>query len=316
MRMLERQTAALKGLGRMEGLTAEVARFKAGLERLPLWLPAAGLIRQCAEVLAMIARIAQRLDRSLVVTVIGPSGSGKSTLVNALAGGVPISPAGHDRPTTRKVVVLGSGGEDAAELGRELGADALALQLIEDGRLPHGVCLIDTPDTDSTANRRHLPMLEQVVARSDVLICVFDAENPKRRDHADILAPIVKRFDGESLVAVINKCDRLDETELREKILPDFRGYLHAAWGGAVDRALCVSARRHLRDPAWDAEAGPRHGFDQFTDLARIVFGEMAAGGFAIDRRVENAGRLHAVVSEEIRRELLADRDPLEEAER
>ncbi len=116
MRMLERQTAALKGLGRMEGLTAEVARFKAGLERLPLWLPAAGLIRQCAEALAMIARIAQRLDRSLVVTVIGPSGSGKSTLVNALAGGVPISPAGHDRPTTRKVVVLGSGGEDAAEL--------------------------------------------------------------------------------------------------------------------------------------------------------------------------------------------------------
>ncbi len=316
MRTLERQAAALKALGRMEGLTAELARFKAGLEGLPLWLPAAGLSRQCAEALAMIDRIARRIDRSLVVTVIGPSGSGKSTLVNALAGGAAISPAGHDRPTTQKVVVLGRGGEDAVELGRELGADALDLQTIEDGRLPPGVCLIDTPDTDSTANRRHLPMLERVVAHSDVLICVFDAENPKRRDHADILGPIVGRFDGESLVVVLNKCDRLDETELRERILPDFRDYLHAAWGGAVDRALCVSARRHLHDPAWDAAAGPRHGFDQFVDLTRIVFGEMGRSGFAVDRRVENAGRLHAVVREEIRHELAADRDTLEEAER
>ncbi len=101
-----------------------------------------------------------------------------------------------------------------------------------------------------------------------------------------------------------------------ERIRPDFRDYLHSVWGGAVDRALCVSARRHLHDPAWDAAAGPRHGFDQFADLTRIVFGEMGRSGFAVDRRVENAGRLHAVVREEIRHELAADRDGLEEAER
>ena len=140
----------------------------------------------------MIDRIGERLDRSLVVTVIGPSGAGKSTLVNALAGGEEISAAGHHRPTTERVVIFDRGGEDAAELARELGVDAADVRSAGGGRLPEGLCLIDTPDTDSTANRRHLPMLERAVAHSDVLICLFDAENPKRRDHVDTLAPIVR----------------------------------------------------------------------------------------------------------------------------
>ena len=53
------------------------------------------------------------------------------------------------------------------------------------------------------------------IARSDMLICVFDSENPKRKDHVDFLAPFIQRFNGESLVVVINKCDRQDELEYR-----------------------------------------------------------------------------------------------------
>ena len=130
-------------------------------------------------------------------------------------------------------MVFGSGAEEAEELTRELGAEAVAVRPAAGGRLPEGVCLIDTPDTDSMANHRHLTALSAAVAHSDVLICVFDAENPKRRDHADYLAPIVRRFDGESLVAVLNKCDRLDETELKERILPDFLDYIQGllGWG-------------------------------------------------------------------------------------
>ncbi len=316
MKALERQTAALKALGRIEGHAAELRRFKGDLDRLSLWRPAAGLARQCAEALQMIARIVERLDRSLVVTVIGPSGSGKSTLVNALAGGDEISPAGHSRPTTERVVIFDRGGEDAAEMARDLGAGAVDVRVAGGGRLPEGLCLIDTPDTDSMANRRHLPMLERVVASSDVLICVFDAENPKRRDHADTLAPIVRRFDGESLVVVLNKCDRLDEAELQEGILPDFLEYLRTAWGGAAGSALCISARSHLRDPAWDPAAGPRHGFDQFENLTRVVFANMGRSGFAIDRRADNARRLCDVVRAELQRELAADREAMEAAER
>nr|MCU0605772.1 50S ribosome-binding GTPase [Desulfobacterales bacterium] len=181
MKALERQTAALKALGRIEGLSSELRHLKADLGAFSLWRPAAGLLRQCEEALHMIARIAERLDRSLVVTVIGPSGSGKSTVVNALAGGDEISPSGRQRPTTERVVIFDRGGEDAPELARDLGAETVDVRPAGDGRLPEGLCLIDTPDTDSMANRRHLPMLERAVAHSDVLICVFDAENPKRR---------------------------------------------------------------------------------------------------------------------------------------
>ncbi len=314
MKTVERQAAVLKALGRVEGYSAAIGLLKSTLETAPLWGPAAGLIRQCDEAIRMIDAIAARFERSLVVTVIGPSGSGKSTLVNALSGGGELSPTGHQRPTTGKLIVFGSGGEDAAELARELGKDAVDIRPAASGNFPAGLCLIDTPDTDSMELRRHLPALERAIAHSDVLLCVFDAENPKRRDHADFLAPVVKRFDGDSLVAVLNKCDRLEENELKTVILSDFRDYLQSAWGGAVDHALCLSARRHLREPRWDPETSPRHAFDQFDDLRRLVLGASMRGTFVIDRRAENARQLHTFVAEEVAREFAADRQALETA--
>jgi len=314
MRPLERQRSVLQALGRIEGIRAEIGLLKAGLEAVPLWRPAAGLARQCTEVLGMIRKIATRLERNLVVTVIGPSGSGKSTLVNALAGGVELSPAGHRRPTTSALVLLGSGAEDAAELAADLGAGSVETRQVSARGFPAGLCLIDTPDTDSMAFPQHLPALERVIAQTDVLICVFDAENPKRRDHADFLAPLVQRFAGESLVAVLNKCDRLDAHELKTQILPDFREYIRSAWRGAVDRALCLSARRHLQEPAWDPSAMPRHDVDQFEDLRGLVFGLAGQGSHVIDRRVGNARQLQSAVLEDAGRELRADRQTLEAA--
>lgn len=316
MRKREHQAAVLKGVGRIEALISEIDLLKSGLESVPLWRPAAALARQCDEAIRMIRTIAARFERSLVVTLIGPSGSGKSTLVNALAGGAELSPTGHRRPTTDTLVVFGAGREDAAELTRELGSDSVAAAAAADGHLPERLCLIDTPDTDSMDFQRHIPALERAIDRSDVLLCVFDAENPKRRDHADFLAPFVRRFDGQSLVAVLNKCDRLDEAELKRTILPDFIAYLQTAWEGAVDRALCVSARRHLREPDWDPSAGPRHDFDQYEELRGRVFELVNHGGLVIDRRVENARQLHAVVLAAAGRELEADREALGAARR
>jgi hypothetical protein len=176
------------------------------------------------------------------------------------------------------------------------------------------VCFIDTPDTDSMAFRRHIPALERAIAHSDVLLCVFDAENPKRRDHADFLAPFVERFDGESVIALLNKCDRLDESELKTSILPDFLDYLQAAWQGKVDRVLCICARRHLREPGWDPSTGPRHDFDQFEELRSLAMGCANRGSLVIDRRVDNARQLHAVVLGEAGRELSTDRPALDAA--
>jgi energy-coupling factor transporter ATP-binding protein EcfA2 len=316
MKALERQSVLLKAKGRLESLKTELALLKSRLDEAPLWQPGAGLGGQCLEAAAMIDGIAARMERSLVVVVIGPSGSGKSTLVNALAGGQTLSPTGRDRPTTGHLIVFGAAGDDGVELTRELGGESVEMRAAAGRALPERVCLIDTPDTDSMALQRHIPALERAVAHADVLICVFDAENPKRRDHADFLAPIIRRFDGQSLVAVLNKCDRLDAAELRERILPDFIAYIQAAWQGAVDRALCISARRHITEPAWDAAAGPRHEFDQFDELQSIVFGAMGQGRFTVDRRLENARRLHEVVLDDARRELAADRDVLQAAGR
>ncbi|MCU0605779.1 MAG: hypothetical protein MUC33_24355, partial [Desulfobacterales bacterium] len=156
MTPLDRQKAVLQALGRIEDLRAEIDLLNSRLEPLSLWRPAAGLARQCAEALRMIRAIGTRLERNLVVTVIGPSGSGKSTLVNALAGGAELSPAGHRRPTTGALVLLGSGGEDAAELTRDLGAGSVEAREVSAPGFPAGLCLIDTPDTDSTAFPKHL----------------------------------------------------------------------------------------------------------------------------------------------------------------
>ena len=83
--------------------------------------------------------------------------------------------------------------------------------------------LVDTPDTDSTASDLHRPLILRAVEHSDILLCVFDAQNPKRRDHADFMAPLVQRFHGASLVAVLNQVDRLGEKELTTEIAPEFK---------------------------------------------------------------------------------------------
>jgi hypothetical protein len=196
----------------------------------------------------------------------------------------------------------------------ELGSGSVDIPAAAGTPFPDHLCLIDTPDTDSMAFRRHRPALERAIAHSDVLLCVFDAENPKRRDHADFLAPFVERFAGESVFALLNKCDRLDEGELKGSILPDFLDYLRGAWQGRVDRVLCICARRHLREPGWDPSAGPRHSFDQFEELRGLVIGGRSGGSLVIDRRADNARQLHAVVLSEAGRELSADRPVLDNA--
>jgi len=149
-----------------------------------------------------------------------------------------------------------------------------------------------------------------------MLICVFDAENPKRKDHVDFLAPLIRRFDGSSLLVVLNKCDRLDAGELQEQIFPGFRAYLQHALGDRPDRTFCICARRHLQDPRWDSAAPPKHEVDHFGELKSLLVDATRRHGFAIDRRVDNARALHDEVFREAARQLTADRPALEAAAR
>ncbi|MCK5206160.1 MAG: 50S ribosome-binding GTPase, partial [Desulfobacterales bacterium] len=272
------------------------------------------LKKQCDEAIRMINDIAERFDRKLVVTLVGPSGSGKSTLLNALAGVDDLSEIGHRLPTTDHLIVFSGNPNDGGQL-----IEALDSEIVETRSNPAAddfehVLLIDTPDTDSTAFKKHIPIVEQTIAKSDMLICVFDAENPKRRDHVDFLAPFTRKFSGESLVCVLNKCDRLDEPELKNQIVPDFLEHIRMGWQMPADRVFCISARRNLKDSDWDADAGPRHDFDEFEDLKQLVVNTINRAGYVIDRRIENAERLRDFVFEEAGREVLKKKAVLADA--
>jgi energy-coupling factor transporter ATP-binding protein EcfA2 len=311
---LDRQTALLKAMGRIEGFKNDLHRLNSELSEAPLWLPGRRLEKQCSQAIGMIEGIAERFDRKLVVTLVGPSGSGKSTLLNALAGVDDLSEIGHRRPTTDHLIIFSGNPNDGGQL-----IEALDSEIVETRSTPAAddfehVLLIDTPDTDSRAFKKHIPLVERTIAKSDMLICVFDAENPKRRDHLDFLAPFIRKFSGESLICVLNKCDRLDEPELKKQIVPDFLEHIQMGWQMPADRVFCISARRNLKDPDWDADAGPRHDFDEFEDLKQLVVNTINRAGYVIDRRIENAQRLRDFVFEEAGGEVLKNKAVLADA--
>jgi energy-coupling factor transporter ATP-binding protein EcfA2 len=312
--MIDRELAALNALGKMEEHLHAMTELTARLEQVPLWLPSHALAKQAAEARRMMTRVQARMDGRLVVTLIGPSGAGKSTLLNALAGIDDLSPVGRRRPTTNGLVVLANAPEPVHQLLGPLDDKQVQIRSSRDAdRLSH-LILIDTPDTDSTENAVHWPLILHTVAHSDILICVFDAQNPKRRDHADFMAPLVRHFHGASLVAVINQCDRMDARELTEVITPEFRTYLQEAWNIQPEDVMLISARRHLQQPQWDPHAGPRHDLDQFDRLRRLVFDTFSRPGFEQDRRLANARQINDFMQAQVRQAVEQDRPTLRQA--
>ncbi len=311
--MMDRELALLAAVGQLETHIQAVARLGEQLTRVPLWQPAGPLAKQAAEARHMIESLRTRMDRRLVVTLVGPCGAGKSTLLNALAGVDDLSPAGHTRPTTRGLVLFSNDAEAATQL---LGPDApqATMRASQAADLLRHMILVDTPDTDSTAGDQHRPLILKAVEQSDILLCVFDAQNPKRRDHADFMAPLVQRFHGASLVAVLNQVDRLGEKELTDEIVPDFQAYLNQAWDTPPQRLLLTSARRHLQRPRWEPQAGPRHDLDQYEELRRLLFDTFSRPGFGPDRRLANARRIGDFLAEQVRQAAAHDRPVLSQA--
>lgn len=245
----DRNTAVLRALGKIAECKNDLQRLSAELGHAALWLPGRILEKQCQQATGMIDSIAGRFERKLVLTLVGPSGSGKSTLLNALAGVDDLSDIGHQRPTTDHLIVFSANPGDSDQLVEELDSEIVETRSNSAAVRFEHVLLVDTPDTDSRAFRKHIPIVEKAIARSDMLICVFDAENPKRRDHVDFLARFIPTFSGESLVCVLNKCDRLAEAELKDQILPDFIEHIRTGWQISADRVFCISARGNLNDP-------------------------------------------------------------------
>ena len=304
---------SIKALGKIEGFKHDVRMLCNAIDRVPMWQPGAGLRKQCDEVLRMIDHLEARFERKLIVTIIGPCGSGKSTLLNALAQVDNLSETGHRRPTTENIVVLSRETKDADHLKEQLGVSHVDMRSSPAAASLEHVLLIDTPDTDSTQQKKHIHLVQNAIAVSDILICMFDAENPKRKDHVDFLAHYVRLFNGDALMVVINKCDRQDKKELTQIIVPEFLEFIKTAWEKPIQKIFCISARQHLQDPDWDSTARPKHDFDEFIDLKQMIFGTFNRPGYSIDRRIENAQSLRDYIFEEVTLEIQKDSITLKE---
>jgi GTPase SAR1 family protein len=307
------QTASIKAIGKIEGFKHDVRMLCNAIDRAPMWQPGTGIRKQCDEVLRMIEHLEARFERKLIVTIIGPCGSGKSTLLNALAQVDNLSETGHRRPTTQSIVVLSRETKDAEHLKEQLGVSHVDMRSSPAAASLEHVLLIDTPDTDSTQQKKHIHLVQNAIAISDILICMFDAENPKRKDHVDFLAHYVRLFNGDALVVVINKCDRQDKKELTQIIVPEFFEFIKTAWEKPIQKIFCISARQHLKDPKWDPTARPKHDFDEFIDLKQMIFGTFNQPGYSIDRRIENAQSLRDYIFEEAGLEIQKDSKTLKE---
>ena len=287
------------------------ARF---LETLPLWRPGAALKKECREILDLMDKHEKRLERKLMVAVVGAGGSGKSTLVNSLAGIDGLSDAGTMRPTTTKIVLVCRWPGDAVFLDPLFKPEEL--QVISDPgatRMDH-LLLVDTPDIDSTQQAAHRPLVKRVIEMADVLLCVFNSENLKTRDQVDFFHPYVQRFHGESIIGILNKCDRVDERELKEVMLPDFRQHITRAWERPMVSLFCISARRHLKNPDWDVNADPRHDFDQYGDLVNLLTGSNHLPGAVTERRLNNVEALRKLARSEVQKAIQPCKGPLEKA--
>ena len=311
---LAAETEAIRQRAAIHQVEADMTVLSETLEAMNYWRPAAILAQEGREMMTVIDQLHQRIDKKLVVTIIGPSGSGKSTLLNALAGVDDLSQTGRDRPTTHQPLVLCQKPSDAEQLIEKLGQRQVEVRTHQTTDNLDHLILVDTPDTDSNDQEKHVPLVQKAIALSDVLICVFDAENPKRRDQIDFLTPYVKRFSGGALVVVLNKCDRQKEDELQETIIPQLKEILSITWQIPIQAVLGISARRHLKQPQFDDTARPRHDFDQFTLLQSLLAQSLKQAGLGADVRLANAKQIKTTFFKTIAAEIDKDQATLQKA--
>lgn len=261
--------------------------LKERLDSLRFWRPAPDLSKVVDETLSVINELEERLEANAIVAVVGGTGAGKSTLVNALCGKDGTVKEGVGRPTTRNITALARTSGDANVLLGHFGPDEISV--VQDcGFRFHDVVLVDTPDTDSSECADYSDLLDRVLERADALVCVFPAQDPKRRDNLTRLAKKVAKYRAEHVFLVLNQCDRINKEELDE-IRRDFEQNIRKSWT-KTGRVFLVSARASLENPNWTDGERPLHGVNEFAALCSAIR-ELDGSRFA-DRRIERAREL------------------------
>ena len=285
----EDPAARILRLSRFAEERRRLQRLKDELAACPHWPRGADLAAALDETIRDVGSLEEKLDAKAVVAVVGGTGTGKSSLVNALCGRADAVPSGVRRPTTRTASAVVRSVGDADVLLRHFGRGDLEVVPMPDTALPNAV-LVDTPDTDSAECSTYSGVLDRVLENADVLVCVFDAANPKRKDNLDRLAHFVSKFPGRDIVLVLNHADRIPAGSLERDVVPDFRDTLAKSWPGAKSAKLFCTV-------SLPGEASGSK--NELRALLRVL--QETAGTTLLDERVARAGFLRASAEEGIR---------------
>jgi hypothetical protein len=257
-----------------------LSQLKTELTACPHWLRGADLAAAIEEALHDIDALTAKTESKAVIAFVGGSSTGKSSLVNALCGRKDTVLSGPARPTTRKASAIVRSVVDAETIVQRFGPDELDVRSVPETKHPDAI-LVDAPDTDSAECSSYSGILDGVLTFADVLVCVFDAKNPKRKDNLDRLARFVAKFPSKDIVIVLNHSDEVPPRQLRDEILPDFMAHLESCWPGSFKHAFCTATPP-------EGAAAPLPGFE--NDLPKLAaFLDTVSGTCIIDKRIAHA---------------------------
>ena len=169
-------------------------------------------------------------EASVDILVIGEFNHGKSSLINMLVGAdvlrVGLTPttqvetrirfgAGQERVTLYEM----GGGKRNVALNELKENDSQGLARIEvelaSDRFDAATRFVDTPGLNEAHAMRE-SLIQQLMEGASLVLFVLDATQPATRQEMVLIEEMTSRLQPHQCVAVVNKCDRLDEDEMEE----------------------------------------------------------------------------------------------------
>lgn len=294
---------AMRRVGIFREAMNRITSLEESLTGLEQWGPSESLLAEVQWCRERAQELEERIEEKLLVALVGPSGAGKSTLLNALAG-AKISESGMNRPTTTAVYAYTQEISDVEDLERHVGPGQVHVKLAQEAPWLDQIVLVDTPDTNTTPENKEL--LLRVLEKADVILAVFNAQNPKIHDNIAFLRPIIAEYDQESVIPILGWVDRIEHTQLQEEVIPDFRRHLASEWDWKGKDWFAVSAAASLPDPSFPIGEAPLHDFNEFEKLRDFLLAQMGHAGVRVDLRVSRAIAL-ARLADQRTQEVLQD---------